>query len=55
MFLSEEKIEWYQDFIDLDYKPSKSDLVVLFYFEPGDGVTTEDVIGRLASESSVTY
>lgn len=48
-----QEIEWYHDFIDLDYKPSKTDLVVLFYYEPGTGVTKEDVIGRLASESSV--
>lgn len=53
MSMSDGKIEWYHDFIDLDYKPSKSDLVVLFYFEPGEGVTTEGVIGRLASESSI--
>ncbi len=45
------KIEWYHDFIDLNYKPSKSDLKVLFYFEP-NGVTKDDAIGRIASESS---
>ncbi|MFW9928463.1 MAG: type III ribulose-bisphosphate carboxylase [Candidatus Thorarchaeota archaeon] len=48
-----EKVEWYHDFIDNDYEPDKSDIIVLFYFEPGSGVTTEDVVGRLASESSV--
>ena len=45
--MSEDKddIEWYHEFIDLSYKPSKTDLVVLFYYEPGQGVTKEDVIG----------
>ena len=46
------KIEWYHDFIDLKYKPKKNDLRVLFYFEPARGITKEDAIGRIASESS---
>ena len=46
-------IEWYHEFIDTEYNPDKSDLVVLFYYEPGSGVSTEDVVGRIASESSV--
>lgn len=47
------KIEWYHEFIDTDYKKAKNDLVVLYYFEPSSGISTEDVVGRLASESSV--
>ncbi len=46
------KIEWYHDFIDLRYKPKKTDLKVLFYFEPDNGITKEDAMGRIASESS---
>ncbi len=47
-----EKIEWYHDFINLKYKPKKTDLKVLFYFEPDNGITKDDAIGRIASESS---
>lgn len=46
------KIEWYHDFIDLKYKPKRTDLKVLFYFEPDKGITKADAIGRIASESS---
>ena len=46
------KIEWYHDFINKKYKPRKTDLKVLYYFEPSRGVTKEDAIGRIASESS---
>ena len=50
--MTERKIEWYHDFINLNYKPSKTDLKVLFYFEPDKGITRDDAIGRIASESS---
>ena len=46
------KIEWYHDFINLKYKPKKTDLKVLYYFEPAKGITRDDAIGRIASESS---
>ena len=46
------KVEWYRDFINLKYRPAKNDLNVLFYFEPNAGVTRDDAIGRIASESS---
>ena len=46
------KIEWYHDFIDRSYKPKSDDVKVLFYYEPAEGVTDEDAIGRIASESS---
>ena len=46
------KIEWYHEFIDKKYRPKKTDLKVLFYFEPATGVSKEDAIGRIASESS---
>ncbi|MBS3071193.1 type III ribulose-bisphosphate carboxylase [Candidatus Pacearchaeota archaeon] len=50
--MTEKKVEWYHDFIDLKYKPKKTDLKVLFYFEPDRGITKQDAIGRVASESS---
>jgi len=46
------KIEWYHEFIDKKYRPKKDDLKVLFYFEPAKGVSKDDAIGRIASESS---
>ncbi len=46
------KVEWYHDFINLNYKPSRSEIKVLFYFEPDKGITKADAIGRIASESS---
>lgn len=50
--MTEKKIEWYHDFINLKYKPEKTDLKVLYYFEPAKGITRDDAIGRIASESS---
>ncbi len=38
--------------MDLSYKPSKNDLVCLFYFENAKGVSVKEAIGRIASESS---
>ncbi len=49
----DDRIEWYNDFIDLHHQPSIDDVVALFYFEPSEGILTEDVVGRIASESSV--
>nr|VDD88890.1 RuBisCO long chain, Form III-b [uncultured archaeon] len=46
------KVEWYHDFIDRKYKPKKTDLKALFYFEPSAGISKDDAIGRIASESS---
>jgi ribulose-bisphosphate carboxylase large chain len=46
------KVEWYHDFINRKYKPKRTDLKVLYYFEPAKGVTKDDAIGRIASESS---
>lgn len=47
-----EKIEWYHEFINKGYKLKKSDVNVLFYYESAEGITNEDAIGRIASESS---
>lgn len=46
------KVEWYLDFVNPNYKPSKTELEVLFYFEPAKGISKEEAIGRIASESS---
>ncbi|MEK6912719.1 MAG: type III ribulose-bisphosphate carboxylase [Nanoarchaeota archaeon] len=46
------KVEWYEEFVDLSYKPKRSDLKVLFYFEPAEGISAKEAIGRIASESS---
>ncbi len=50
--MPDKKVEWYLDFVNLSYKPSKTDLNVLFYFEPSSGVSIKEAIGRIASESS---
>ena len=50
--MSEKKVEWYHDFINLKYKPRKTDLKALYYFKPAKGITKEDAMGRIASESS---
>jgi len=42
----------YLDFIDLKYKPKKTDLICLFRFEPHKGISVDEAIGRIASESS---
>ncbi|MFA4859580.1 type III ribulose-bisphosphate carboxylase [Methanoregula sp.] len=45
-------IDWYNEFVDLNYTPARDDLVVLFYFEPAAGIGREEAVGRIASESS---
>lgn len=47
-----EKIDWYDEFVDLNYTPAKNDLVCLYYFEPAKGITAKEAMGRIASESS---
>ncbi len=47
-----EKIDWYDEFVDLNYNPAKNDLICLYYFEPAKGITAKEAIGRIASESS---
>lgn len=42
----------YLDFVDFKYKPKKSDLVCLFRVEPRAGMSMNEAIGRIASESS---
>ena len=45
-------VEWYLEFIDTKYEPSSDDIIAYYYFEP-KGVSTEECIGRIASESSI--
>jgi len=45
--------DWYLDFVDLNYKPAKDDLICLFRIEPAKGITMKEAAGRVASESSV--
>ncbi len=47
-----EKIDWYSEFVDLNYTPAKDDIVCLYYFEPAKGISASEAIGRIASESS---
>ncbi len=44
--------DWYLDFVDLNYKPSKTDLVCEFRVEPAKGISMKEAAGRIASESS---
>ena len=45
-------IDWYNEFVDLNYLPANDELVCLFYFEPAAGISAEEAAGRIASESS---
>ncbi|MCS7093898.1 MAG: type III ribulose-bisphosphate carboxylase [Candidatus Aenigmarchaeota archaeon] len=42
----------YEDFLDIGYKPSDDELVVLFRVEPNKGMSMKEVAARVASESS---
>ncbi|MCZ7372301.1 MAG: type III ribulose-bisphosphate carboxylase [Candidatus Methanoperedens sp.] len=46
------KIDWYDDFVELNYAPAKDDLICLYYFEPAKGISQNEAAGRIASESS---
>src|SRR3989338_9234159 len=48
----QKKVEWYLDFVDSSYKPARDELIALFYFEHAKGVSANEAIGRIASESS---
>ena len=45
-------IDWYMDFVDTSYTPTKDEIVCLYYFEPDKGISREAAAGRIASESS---
>ncbi len=46
------KIDWYDEFVDLDYSPATDDIICLYYFEPAKGISAKEAVGRIASESS---
>ncbi|PUA34057.1 MAG: type III ribulose-bisphosphate carboxylase [Zestosphaera tikiterensis] len=49
-----EKFEWYNVFVKRDYKPDlENDVIVTFKVTPAEGFSLEDVVGAVASESSV--
>lgn len=50
--MTSNKVEWYLEFNNPSYSPKKTDLKVLFYFEPAKGISAKEAIGRIASESS---
>jgi ribulose-bisphosphate carboxylase large chain len=43
----------YKDFIDLNYKPTKNDLVCEFRIEPAKGISIKKAAEMVAGESSV--
>ena len=45
-------IDWYNEFVDLNYTPGRGRLICLFYFEPAAGISKKEAVGRIASESS---
>ena len=42
--MAEKKVEWYLDFVNNNYKPAKTDLIALFYFEPAEGISREEAV-----------
>src|SRR3989344_5844634 len=44
--------DWHLDFVDLNYKPSKTDVVCEFRVEPAKGIFMKEAAGRVASQSS---
>jgi ribulose-bisphosphate carboxylase large chain len=46
------KIDWYDQFVDLEYDPGDDELLVLFRFDPPSGMSRKESAGRIASESS---
>ena len=46
------KIEWYDEFVNKGYKPKRNDTVVLYRYEPAKGISSQEALGRMASESS---
>jgi ribulose-bisphosphate carboxylase large chain len=43
----------YIDYVDLNYKPSKTDLICFFRVEPEEGITLKEAAGAVAAESSI--
>lgn len=47
------RVKEYEGYIDLNYKPTKDDLICEYYLEPAKGITFESAAQRIASESSI--
>lgn len=45
-------VKGYLKYLNLDYKPTKNDLVCLFRFKPKKGKSKKEIAGAIASESS---
>ncbi len=45
--------EWYHEFVDGSYRPHRDDMIVHYRFDAGRGMSMEECVGRVASESSV--
>jgi len=45
--------DWYDEFVDESYSPSREDLIVLFRLQPSTGFSIREAAGRVASESSI--
>ncbi|MEM5772744.1 MAG: type III ribulose-bisphosphate carboxylase [Candidatus Aenigmatarchaeota archaeon] len=43
----------YLDYVNLNYKPSKDDLICLFRVEPANGISMKEAAGAIAAESSI--
>jgi len=42
-----------EEYIDLEYKPARDDLICEYYVEPANGVGFEEACGHIAGESSI--
>ncbi|MFH1248992.1 MAG: type III ribulose-bisphosphate carboxylase [archaeon] len=42
-----------QEYINLDYKPNKSEIICEYYIEPSQGFSFEEVVTNMAGESSI--
>ncbi len=45
--------EWYLEFVRKDYTPTDDEIVAVFKAVPAEGMSMDDIAGRIASESSV--
>ncbi|MCP1662668.1 MAG: type III ribulose-bisphosphate carboxylase [Methanocalculus sp. MSAO_Arc1] len=45
-------IDWYDEFVDLNYTPAQDDIICLFSCDPAQGISMREAAGRVASESS---
>jgi len=46
------KAEWYDSFLNLNYKVKKDDLICVYKFKPARGISAKEAAGAIAAESS---